>query len=391
MMDNMTMMYIPDLAAQNGEGGSYVYGYGLTLAKAVELWQLGVRGELSPKTVVWYAGMLKHLLIYYGPETQVEALTLDDLRRYRAYLLDERKNQRTGNPLSVNTVDAHVRAIKGFFSWLQKDGKIKKNPSQRLKRPDLPKRGRRGVSDADAEKMFAAAMPLMDEAERAEAAQMLRVYLSAGRQLVGHGAARQKLLVMVGKVRAVAMLSVLASTACRLGGFCGLQVHDLELDGSQALIHEKGNKERPVFLLPEAVAALRDWLAVRPANTGVTAVWTGLQWPRYWGTALGPDGVASHLTRLKKAAGVTGKVNAHQWRHMTLRRLTQAGMPLGMVADIAGHSDVRTTRDFYGSFETDELHRAFDRYSSLPVVANRDLKMEDGRLLGGILEKEGDG
>ncbi len=247
MMDNMTMMYIPDLAAQNGEGGSYVYGYGLTLAKAVELWQLGVRGELSPKTVVWYAGMLKHLLIYYGPETQVEALTLDDLRRYRAYLLDERKNQRTGNPLSVNTVDAHVRAIKGFFSWLQKDGKIKKNPSQRLKRPDLPKRGRRGVSDADAEKMFAAAMPLMDEAERAEAAQMLRGYLSAGRQLVGHGAARQKLLVMVGKVRAVAMLSVLASTACRLGGFCGLQVHDLELDGSQALIHEKGNKERPVF------------------------------------------------------------------------------------------------------------------------------------------------
>jgi intergrase/recombinase len=45
-----------------------------------------------------------------------------------------------------------------------------------------------------------------------------------------------------------------------------------------------------------------------------------------------------------------------------LRKLTEAGMPLGVVADIAGHSDVRVTHSFYGSFAADRLQAIFDRY-----------------------------
>ena len=87
---------------------------------------------------------------------------------------------------------------------------------------------------------------------------------------------------------------------------------------------------------------------------------------RYPDQGLVPYSVSEIITRYKRQTGITGKVSPHQWRHRLGRKLTQAGMPLGLVSQTLGHASVVVTNDFYGIFAVDELQNAVDHYYKSP-------------------------
>jgi integrase/recombinase XerD len=79
--------------------------------------------------------------------------------------------------------------------------------------------------------------------------------------------------------------------------------------------------------------------------------------------------------RLKKKAGVAGRVNPHSFRHAFAREYLKNGGDVSILPTLMGHSDVNTTRDFYAVFKTDELADLHLKYS--PIDHLDDTQEED--------------
>lgn len=94
----------------------------------------------------------------------------------------------------------------------------------------------------------------------------------------------------------------------------------------------KGSKERVVLLNNDALGAARD--LARATQNGQLVPWSdrGLRWL---------------LARTGEACGV--HCHPHRFRHTAITELVEAGNPIEVVADMAGHSSVDVTRLYYES------------------------------------------
>jgi site-specific recombinase XerD len=283
-----------------------------TMQRALGSFLRSLDGVSSPATLVWYRRRLSSLADFLGDVALVDVST-DDLRRWRGTLAKRR--------LSVWTVHGYVRAARRLFKWLEDEGKLPKSPARRLELPRLPRGQVRGIPSGDVDKILAAA---------------------------------------ASSPRDLAICWFLYSTACRVGGLVGLTLADLELDRGRARVCEKGGKTRVVFLVPEAVEAMRAWLSARSVIAGDRIpndrVFLGRRGP------LTASGVYQILKRLAARAGVASGWNPHNWRHRRARDLQSAGMPLGLVSQILGHASVEVTAGIYGWLSPDELQREFGKY-----------------------------
>lgn len=284
----------------------------MQLRAAVEAFLLSLNGVTSPATLVWYRRRLFDLADFLGgvaPGTSqgcdVAAVTITDLRRWRVALVERAT-------LSVHTLHGYVRAARRFFRWLEIEGLLVRSPASRLELPRLPRGQVKGIEHDDLRKMLEAAKDCP---------------------------------------RDLALCWFFYSTAARVGGVVNLCLGDVHLERGMAYVTEKGNKTRPVFLLPEAVCALRAWLVVRPSLAD-EHVFVGLRGP------LGTSGVYQVLKRLAKRAGVESGWNSHAFRHRRARDWQAAKVSLGVVSQLLGHADVSVTANIYGRMPENELQRA---------------------------------
>jgi len=107
---------------------------------------------------------------------------------------------------------------------------------------------------------------------------------------------------------------------------------------------------------------LRAWLLVRPG--GSDALFVNLS----TGQALTESGVSQVLKRLKRRAGVRGRVNPHAFRHGFAREYLKNGGDLATLAKLLGHKDINTTTDFYAVFSEDELAELHEKFSPLRAL-----------------------
>lgn len=284
---------------------------GTSVSRALSLFLVSLEGVKSPATIAWYRHRLAGLEALLG-QKHIDRITVGDLRSWRANL-----SQRSG--LSVWTVHGHVRAVRRLFGWLVQEGRLKANPAKRLELPRLTYEPRKGIEFGDMLKIV--------ECARASP-------------------------------RDYALVLLLADSACRCGGVANLTVDDLELSRGRAMVREKGEKVRPVFLQARTCAALRAYLKGRSSGPVFLNQWTG--------KGLKPGGIYQVLERLAACAGVTERWNPHSWRHGAARGMLRRGANLAQVSQILGHADVSVTVKFYGSFVDDELKAAHARYGWLP-------------------------
>jgi site-specific recombinase XerD len=299
----------------------------MSLSEAIERLLIATRAEgRSPRTVQAYAEKLGHLMRYLG-DPPVEAVTVDDLRRFLAAQYEK--------GLSAFTVKTRVRAFKRLFNFLEAEGILESNPAQRVKTPQ-PKRGEpKGIRWGDF-------LALLDT--------------------TGPGS--------VLDLRDRALLLLLFDTGCRVGGLVGLRVDDLDLEHLRAVVTEKGGKTRLVFFQEETAQALAAWLAVRPQDRGP---WLFVSFKGKYGR-LTVSGVYHVLKGRGKLAGCTGPVNPHAFRHGFARAYLLSGGDLGTLADILGHSTVEVTKAYYGIFTVAELQAKHAQHS--PIVKLRSCKNE---------------
>ena len=282
----------------------------------------------SPQTVTWYQKRLALFQCDYGEKYLSE---FDESDLWVWYKKIQGKVRQGNHPvpgkISITTQHGYVRAVRRFFKWLYVEQLIFVDLAREIKLPKLPKNGKKGISDDNVDTLLKAA------------ASNRRDY---------------------------AMLRFIESTGCRRGGVADLRISDLSLDATEplcrrAIVREKGNKERIVFMSFEALRAMREWLDERESESDFVFINT-----RKPDNGLAPSGISQIVSRYKDETGIIGQVSPHQWRHRLGRKMLEEGMPLGLLSQMLGHTSVVVTNDFYGMFAVDDLHKAVDRYYKSP-------------------------
>lgn len=136
-------------------------------------------------------------------------------------------------------------------------------------------------------------------------------------------------------LRMLAIIYSLLYTGMRISELLSLKVSDV--NKTTILVRGKGKKYRDVFIPEKLHPHLERYLRVRE-KTG-DALFTGQRGNLTRAT------VNTMLKDYAKKAGVSlTKVFPHNFRHLYCLTLVERGLPLDTVADLAGHSDINTTR-----------------------------------------------
>ncbi|NLX42132.1 MAG: tyrosine-type recombinase/integrase, partial [Chloroflexi bacterium] len=319
----------------------------MLLSEAIETLAIATKvNGRSARTVGAYREKLGHLVAFLG-DVPVESITTADLRRYLADLMD-RPTRYGGHPrvgetpgsLSPYTIGGRARALKRLFNFLEDEGVIEANPARRVKVPRPKQRKPKGIKRAD----FLA----------------LLATTKAG---------------TVHDLRDRAIMLFLADTGCRVGGLCGLQVHEVNLTAGLASVTEKGDRTRLVPFTQTTAAALSDWLQVRPEDRGP---WLFVGMGPTAHDRMAANGVNRILQRRATEAGIEGPVNPHSFRHAFARDFLMHGGDLASLADLMGHSSVTVTRDYYAVFAIQELQEKHARHS--PIAQIFEGTGDNGRL-----------
>jgi site-specific recombinase XerD len=242
------------------------------------------------------------------------------LRRYLAYLATRRYAPRT--------VARRASALRRYFGWLRRTGRIEADPAASLRAPTGEGRLPRVLDHAELDELLAPA----DDRVPAEAAG------SAGSWV---------------RARDDAVLEVLYGSGLRVSELCGLDTTALDLRVGAATVWGKGGKERRVPLSDPAVDALRSWLTVRhvvrPADGG-DALFVNQRRRR-----LSPRDVRRLLDRRS-----VNPTSPHALRHSFATHLLDGGADLRVVQELLGHADVATTQR-YTHVSKERLRAVYER------------------------------
>ena len=224
------------------------------------------------------------------PGRRLDQLGPRELRRYQAYLFEERK-------LAIGTVGLHVAALRFFYVRVLKRRALKEELP-------TPKRHRR--------------LPTVLSPE-----EMRR--LIAGAKNLFHRT----------------MLMTLYGTGLRRSELCHLQVRHID---SQRMVlrveRGKGGVDREVPLSPTLLTALREYYRwMRPQTYLFPGTKDGWRTDKPITSKVIWDAVRCAA----RAAGITRRVSPHTLRHSYATHLLEAGADLRTIQVLLGHADLSHT------------------------------------------------
>jgi integrase/recombinase XerD len=225
-------------------------------------------------------------------------------------------------PLAAATLQRKVACLRSFYRHLRREQIIDHDPTSEL-RPPRP-RGR-----------------LPKVLSRDEVTQLLA-------QPVGRTPAA---------LRDRALLETMYACGLRASEATGLELSELDLDAGILLARGKGSKERLVPIGSQAIAALRDYLAVvRPGLVGLrheTRVFVNLR-----GAGLSRQGLYKIVQRHARSAGLERRMSPHTLRHTFATHLLAGGCDLRSLQEMLGHADIGTTQ-IYTHLSTERLRDVY--------------------------------
>ena len=166
----------------------------------------------SSRTIQYYGDSIKRAFEKIGkPYTEI---TADDIRLYLAIRIHREGATKT-------TADNERRNMSSFFTWLQREEILLKNPMGKIESIKITKKKKKAYSLLDLEKIR-----------------------------LGCRDAREK-----------AIVEFLASTWCRVSELLQVKISDIQ--GEAVEVHGKGDKYRTVYLNARAELAIKQYLQER--------------------------------------------------------------------------------------------------------------------------------
>ncbi|HTS02525.1 MAG TPA: tyrosine recombinase XerC [Thermoanaerobaculia bacterium] len=233
------------------------------------------------------------------PASDVDALAV---RSYLAHLRSE--------GLSKASIARHLSALRTFFSFLKREGRVGANPAKAIATPRRDHALPRTLSVAEAGAVVEA------------------------RDREGPLGARDR-----------ALLELLYATGLRVSEIVALRLDDVDLAARQVRTLGKGRKERIVPFGRAAGDAVKAWLRERelrrPAPKDAAFVFLNAHAGR-----LTDRSVRRILDRALLAAGVTRRASPHALRHSFATHLLAAGADLRSIQELLGHASLSTTQKY---------------------------------------------
>ncbi|MFZ6749233.1 tyrosine recombinase XerC [Undibacterium sp. Ren11W] len=284
---------------------------------------LRTQRSLSPHTISSYQLDLSDLADFANGR-DLATLSYVDIRRLTSL--------RHAEGLNARSIARRLSCWRGFYRWLAEQVTLAANPVDGIKAPkknkSLPKA--LGVDDA------------------------VRLVSQTGSNDATPSANR-------------AMYELLYSSGLRVSELVSLDVRHIAqkdhnslgwIDLEQAEVHVtgKGNKQRIVPVGKPALAAVHDWLLLRPPLIKADS------YPLFLserGTRISVRLVQLRLKAYAQSIGIAADVHPHMLRHSFASHVLQSSGDLRAVQEMLGHSSIAATQ-VYTSLDFQHLAKVYD-------------------------------
>ncbi len=242
----------------------------------------------SEKTLAYYESTLVKLL--ESIDKGLSEMTTNDVRQYLATFKERRGSSKV-------TIDNIRRIFSSFFSWLEDEDYIIKNPVKRIHRVRADSLVKEVISDESMEILRDSCVEMRD----------------------------------------LAMIDLLASTGMRVGELFRINISDIDFQERQCVVFGKGNKERTVYFNARTKIHLQNYIRSREDNN--PALFVSLAKPF---NRLTINGIEKRLHYLGEQVNMA-KVHPHKFRRTLATTAIDKGMPIEQVQKLLGHQRIDTT------------------------------------------------
>jgi integrase/recombinase XerC len=276
------------------------------------------RRGLSPHTVKNYGSDLAQFRVFletsHGTRRFREVGVLE-IRSFLAHLHAQGSER--------SSIARKLAAIRTFFRFLAREGKIAQNPARLVATPRLDRKLPARLEESEVERLLEApdASPL-------------------GR-------------------RDRAFLELLYGTGLRVGELVDLDLARCDLEERLVRVTGKGNKERIVPFGEPALSAIRSYLPVRrelvASGEGTDALFLNAR-----GGRLTARSVRRLMNRYLALASLGSGLSPHSLRHAFATHLLEHGCDLRSIQELLGHESLSTTQK-YTQLSTSKLLEVYQK------------------------------
>ncbi len=277
----------------------------------------------SVHTLKAYSSDIKDFIRFYlhthgCEDTESQAIFMDrvkdvdhkNIRKYMAAMVMRK--------ISKKTISRRLSALKVFFDYLIRTGKIQLNPAEAIPFPKLEKTLPKAVGVDDIFK-------LLDNTKT-------ETWLDK---------------------RNLAMFETFYSTGMRISEIHGMNMADIDFKTQVIRVIGKGNKERIVPVGTRALDTIKTYRACLKEE--FKAVFVNKDFNR-----LGKRSIRRILDKIVLECGIGLKISPHTLRHSFATHMLDSGADLRGIQEILGHASLSTTQ-VYTHVSMDRLMAVYDR------------------------------
>lgn len=257
------------------------------------------------------SGKSRKTIEHYSRELKKFASCGGKLLEKKPYDIKNYLAQKKLSGISNRTLDNIRSVISAFYSWLEAEEYIEKNPCRGIKPIKYKRELKTPFSDVEIDKL--------------------------------RNSCKKK------KERAI--IEFLLSSGVRVSEFCAMDVQDIDFDHKKVRVREgKGGKERFTYINEIALEHLKDYLDGRT---------DGALFVTQLGDRYTKSGVEYVLHALEKRSGVEN-VHPHRFRRTFATTLAKRGMKVQNIQKLMGHSNINTTMLYITTTDA-ETKNAYER------------------------------
>jgi site-specific recombinase XerD len=298
-------------------------------AKTDFLEYLEIEQNRSQKTIQNYDHYLTRLIDFAG-EIKVSDIDPELIRKWRLWL--NRLGTNTSDELGKTTQNYHLIALRSFLKFCAKRD-INALPADKIELARTKRKQVTFLNEDELKRMF-----------------------------------EQPDITSVSGMRDRAILELLFSSGLRVSELVGLDRDHINLKRREFMVRGKGQKDRPIFISPEAANWISQYLSMRKDNSKPLFIrYTGKKEADQSGNflRLTVRSVQRLVARYALLAGITKHVSPHTLRHSFATDLLMNGADLRSVQAMLGHSNIATTQIY--THVTDPhlkaVHEKFHRHT----------------------------
>lgn len=255
-----------------------------------------------------------------GTGRETEALSENDLHEFLASLHDLGIGSRSQARI--------IAGIRGYYKFLQLEGKIEQNPAEFLDSPKITLHLPEVLSIEEINAMISAIPQEKGEALRNEA-----------------------------------IIEMLYGSGLRVSELVGLRLSHLNLEEGFILVEGKGSKERVVPVSPRALELTQQWLVQRE-RLRISPEDSDILFLNRRGRKLTRVMIFYIVKDLAERAGINRNISPHTLRHSFATHLLEGGANLRSIQELLGHESLTTT-ELYVHLDRSRLRETLEKFHPL--------------------------